>query len=392
MPSKGRRGLDVLSAGGELRLVRRYCWSKHLGGACPADALVGVEQSVVTPGARELCCVVGIAQDFAQGAADLKRVGGLSLSKERLRQLVEGEGRRVRQARDSGLLPAAWSAAADAKLPAGPSRVYVGVDGVMTPTVTQIEKDKRRQKHVARRQQRGRSGVGNLKPLPPGKAGADERFKEMKIGLFYDQDKAHRHVFATDHLSKDFAPLLSGYARQIGLERADQTIALFDGAIWIYQQVCLALLFLQVILLDFYHLAEHVHATARCCLGEGAAARTWASERLSQVKRGEIDATLAAIATLQKRARSPAKLQSLRGLRKYISDRREMLDYARAISEGWDIGSGPTEATCKTMTLRLKRPGMKWDRDNAASMMSLTALRESGQWNSYFTQPRRTAA
>ena len=156
--------------------------------------------------------------------------------------------------------------------------------------------------------------------------------------------------------------------------------------------MCLALLFLQVILLDFYHLAEHVHATARCCLGEGAAARTWASERLSQVKRGEIDATLAAIATLQNRARSPTKLQSLRGLHKYINDRREMLDYARAISEGWDIGSGPTEATCKTMTLRLKRPGMKWDRDNAASMMSLTALRESGQWNSYFTQPRRNAA
>lgn len=383
----------MLSAGGELRLVRRYCWSKASGGVCPGDALVGVQDSDVTPGARQLCCLMGIGQDFDQSRRDLKRVGGLSLSKERLRQLVEGEGKRVRDLRDSGRLPAAWSAS-DAKLPdgSGRTRVYGGVDGVMAPTVTQVEKDKRRGTHVTRRQQRGKTGVGNAKPLPPAKPGADERFKEMKIGLFYDQDKTHRHVFATERLSKDFGPLLSAYAEQIGFARADETIGLFDGAIWIYQQVCSALLCLRVILLDFFHFAEHVHATARCCLGEGEAARAWASQRLVEAKRSDLPAILAAIATLQKRARSPTKRQSLRRLRQYITERREMLDYARALTEGWDIGSGPTEATCKTLSLRLKRPGMKWDRDNAASMMNLSALRESGQWDAYWTQQSRLAA
>ncbi len=384
------RGLDVLSAGGEVRLERKYFWIKG-GGICPADALAGVGQSNVTPGARELCCLVGIGQDFDQARQDLKRVGGLSVGKERLRQIVEGEGERVRQARDSGELPAAWSAD-QAKLPDGRSRVYGGVDGVMAPTVTQVEKDKRRRQHVTRRQQRGRAGVGNTRDLPTPKPGSDERFKEMKIGIFYDQDKTRRHVLATENGSRDFAPLLASHARQIGFERADQTICLFDGAVWIYQQVCLALLCVQAILLDFYHLAEHVHATARCCMGEGAAARAWAHERLAEAKRSDVAGILAAVAALERRVRSPAKKKSLHGLRNYIDERRDMLDYGHALAQGWDIGSGPTEATCKTLTLRLKRPGMKWDRDNAAAMMNLLAMRESGQWDAYWHREARKVA
>lgn len=381
----------MLSAGGAVRLERRYFWGKRVGGHCPADAVVGVDQSDVTPGARQLCCLMGIGQDFDQARRDLKRVGGLSVSKERLRQITEGEGQQVRQARDSGALPAAWSAD-QARLPDGRRRVYGGVDGVMAPTVTQAEKDKRRQQHITARQQRGKAGLGNSQPLPPSKPGTDERFKEMKIAVFYDQNKAHRHVLATEQLSKDFAPLLASHARQIGFERADQTICLFDGAVWIYQQVCSALLSLQVILLDFYHLAEHVHATARCCLGETEAARSWAHDRLAEAKRSDVAGMLAGIAVLQKRARSPARKQSLRRLQAYISARREMLGYDRALSEGWDIGSGPTEATCKTLTLRLKRPGMKWDRDNAAAMMNLVALRESGQWDAYWNHQTGIAA
>jgi hypothetical protein len=389
--NQGLRGLDVLTAGGEVRLWRRYFWCKGQGGVHPADVVLGVEQSDVTPGARQLCSLMGIGQDFDQARRDLKKVGGLLVSKERFRQIVEGEGKHVRQVRDAGQLPAAWSAQ-QAKLPDGRTRIYGGVDGVMAPAVTQVEKDKRRRQHITRRQQRGKTGLDNAKLLPSPRPGSDEKFKEMKIGVFYDQDKTHRHVFATEKLSKDFGPLLAGYARQIGFEQATETIGLFDGAVWIHKQVCLALLCLGAILLDFFHLAEHVHATARCCLGQGEAARTWAHDRLDQAKRSDVAGILAAIVALEKKARSPMKKKSLKDLRDYIQDRREMLDYGRAIAEGWDIGSGPTEATCKTLTLRLKRPGMKWDRDNAAAMMNLVALRESGQWDTYWEREARRAA
>ena len=76
----------------------------------------------------------------------------------------------------------------------------------------------------------------------------------------------------------------------------------------------------------------------------------------------------------------------LRLLRGYITERFEMLDYRGALARGWDIGSGPTEAMCKNLTLRLKRTGMKWDPENAAAIMNLVALRESGQWNQWWNR------
>ena len=45
---------------------------------------------------------------------------------------------------------------------------------------------------------------------------------------------------------------------------------------------------------------------------------------------------------------------------------------------------------CKNPTLRLKRPGMKWDADHAAAIMNLIAPKESRQWADYW-QNRKCA-
>ena len=73
-------------------------------------------------------------------------------------------------------------------------------------------------------------------------------------------------------------------------------------------------------------------------------------------------------------------------LRGYITERWEMLDCRRALASGLDIGSGQAEAMCNNLTLRLKRTGMKWDPSNAAAVMNLVALRESGQWDRWWTR------
>ena len=353
---------------------------------CPADPLMGIADSRVSPGAREILCRLGMVQDFDQAADDARRIGNVPTSTERLRLLVEAEAKSITQSRNQGRVKASWTSA-QAKVSAdGPTRVYGGVDGVMVATVTQQEKDKRRKKHGVRRQQRSATGVGNLKALPAAKAGSDDRYKEMKIGLFYDQSKELRHAFATEGDHEVFGKLLKKHADQVAFEKADQSISLTDGAKWIANQICLMLLMIKAMLLDFYHLSEHVHATAKCCLGETQQAKDWALARLKEFKEQEVTAVLAAIDDLRKQVRSPAKKESLRLLRDYVVTRIEMLDYRGALAKGWDIGSGPTEAMCKNLTLRLKRPGMKWDRDNAAAMMNLTALYESGQAKTYWAR------
>ena len=181
-----------------------------------------------------------------------------------------------------------------------------------------------------------------------------------------------------------FGRLLRQHADAIQLARATEQLSLTDGGPWIRKQILGHLKHLDATLLDFYHLSEHVWATATCCLGAGPAAGEWVGTQLQAIKHTGYRAVLAAIAALGKKVRAKDKLDSLRLLRQYIVERWEMVDYPQALAKGWDIGSGPTEAACKNLTLRLKRTGMKWDADHAAGMMNLIALRESGQWAAYW--------
>ncbi|MEK6799034.1 MAG: hypothetical protein AABZ12_08730 [Planctomycetota bacterium] len=169
-----------------------------------------------------------------------------------------------------------------------------------------------------------------------------------------------------------------------------ETLSLTDGGPWIRNQLLKHLKKLQAMLLDFYHLNEHLWDTARACWGDGEEGRAWARQQLHDIKHIGGRPVLAAIEEAKKKLRAKAKQDALRWLRNYIVERWEMLEYPAALAKGWNIGSGPTEAICKNLTLRLKRPGMKWNTDNAAALMNLVALREGRQWEQYW-QDRKTA-
>jgi hypothetical protein len=75
-----------------------------------------------------------------------------------------------------------------------------------------------------------------------------------------------------------------------------------------------------------------------------------------------------------------------------VAKRVEMLDYPSFRAQGFDIGSGQTEAFCKTLTMRLKGCGMRWDRPNAEALMALAALEQSNLWDAYWTLQRKVPA
>ena len=380
-----------MTACGTVDLHRRYFWSKATGGVYPVDELLGIDGSCVSVGAAELCTLMGALQGFDKARWALEKTAGLRVSKERLRQITEQEADQVERLRKNGELAPNWTARQAAETPHARSRVYVGADGVMVRTVTQEEKQKRRKNHAIRRQQRGRAGLGNHTPLPPLRAGSDQAFKEMKVGVFYDQSKCRVHAFATEENAEGFGVLLKNQADQLELQDADEKISLTDGGPWIRNQFLEHLKYLDAMLLDFYHLSSHIWETARCCLGHGQEAETWASDQLSEIKNVGARSVIDAIDTLASRFRAQAKQDSLRKLKQYIIQRWEMVEYPQALARGWDIGSGPTEAMCKNLTLRLKRTGMKWDQDHAAGMMNLVALQESGQWDQYWRARARRA-
>jgi hypothetical protein len=167
------------------------------------------------------------------------------------------------------------------------------------------------------------------------------------------------------------------------LEQAKEKWSVTDAAAWILRQLDLCLPMLDGKLIDFYHLAKHVYEAAEACLGEQAGGQ-WALEWLRMVKQKGPKVLLKGIVELRKPVRSAAKRGALRQLEQYVRQHMESMDYPGALAAGRDIGSGPTEAICKTLSLRIKGCGMKWNLRHAQDLMNLIAMYESDQAPAYW--------
>ena len=133
--------------------------------------------------------------------------------------------------------------------------------------------------------------------------------------------------------------------------------------------------------LDLYHLAENVHKARRAVYGEAAAdGQAWASAMLHTAKHSGYDAFWDALCTWRGGYRGRRR-KAADQLLHYVSERKTMIQYPEFLRRGWQIGSGPTEAQCKTTTARLKQSGMRWDSDNAEAIAALSALEQSGNWS-----------
>src|SRR4051812_5473261 len=154
-------------------------------------------------------------------------------------------------------------------------------------------------------------------------------------------------------------------AGRIHLDRADEKVGNVDGSPWIRNQVGRQNLPLDALGLDFYHLSENVPKARREVYGEqDEAGRQWAGDTLHTFKHDGYEAAWQRLLEWRVDLRRGRRKAADR-LQNYVSERREMIRYPEFRTKGWQIGSGTTEATCKTLTAQLKGSGMRWDAENA---------------------------
>jgi hypothetical protein len=339
-----------------------------------------------------MACRLNLAsRNFDKAAENLGRAAQVYLSGEFLRQVVESEGKAVQAAAKAGELPSDWQASDCPALDkegqeTGRSRIYLGSDGVMVPHVTDKEKRTRRDRTKGKRRRCGKK----RRPLPKAKQGADQSYKEFKIVTLYDDAGEHRLVSVTRENCEQAGRLMRRDAGRVGLDKADDKVGVVDGSEWIKNQIQRRGLPLDDLGLDFYHLAENAHKARRAVYGEEdpkdekAPGNAWVGRLLHMAKhegyeklRDEIQRWKAGL---------PGASQSKAGelLLNYVTDRREMIQYPKFQEMGRQIGSGPTESMCKATTQRIKGRGMRWDGDNAESIMALEALEQSGGWDAYW--------
>jgi hypothetical protein len=380
----------MLSCNGRLELRRIRYQSNGGGTDVPVDELIDLAACGVSLAVREMCCRIATdSGSFARAAANLDRLAQVRLSDEKMRQLAESEGRSVLAWHEHEQLELDFDARRcltnqtdDGSIK---SRVYVGIDGFMLPMVSDAEMGKRFEKAVARRKTLKRKKGVRREKLKR-RSGADQRYKEIKLVTIYDQDKSKRLVRATRSGVKQAGRLLREMSADVRLAAAEQVVAVTDGADWIANLIDSSLPAKTTVILDYFHASQHVHQTRRTVFGDdNGQGNAWADRLLEAMSKGSWDKAWELMVQTRSRLRSKATRKSLDDLMRYLIERREKVDYATFRAAGYDVGSGPTESMCKSLSRRMKGIGMRWTGRNAESMVALESLHQSNLWRHYWS-------
>jgi hypothetical protein len=369
----------MLTVNGRLHLQRVRWHDAQEGSQTPLDRVLDEAERAISEGVREMACRLNRGStSFEQTSENLARTAHLEASKETLRQLIESEGRRVIEAQRRGQLAPDWEAR-DCHTESGKTRVYLGADGVMVPLITDAEKQQRRDGVKKKRQQRGRK----CRPLPPRKTGADQQYKEFKMVTFYDEEQERRYVAGTSGNHTVAGQMMQRMAAQIRFSEAEEKIGNIDGSPWIRNEIEFYGL-VDALGLDYYHLRENVQKARLAVFGADSAGEAWKDEIMGLFYEHGYNAVWDRLIPWRAALRG-GKREAADTLLNYIAERREMIRYPEFRERGWQIGSGPTEAQCKSGTQRLKGRGRRWDRLNAEAVMAIDCLESSHAWNLYWT-------
>lgn len=139
---------------------------------------------------------------------------------------------------------------------------------------------------------------------------------------------------------------------------------------------------------DFYHAAERVWSMGSALFGQDTrAGNSWARRMLKILKKpsGASRVLHSAAALFHRRELSKSRSADFWKAYRYLQKRTKLLRYAEYASLHIPLGSGVTEAACKTIfAQRLKLSGMRWSHAGAQTILGLRVIVLSRTWPATF--------
>jgi Uncharacterised protein family (UPF0236) len=356
----------VLTVHGEMQVWRAYYYCNRCKQSfIPYDDVLGLTDEI-SPGLMPLVCLAGTLLPFVDAAEDvLKRFAGVRVSASTVLRCTEGAGERLRAQQKEGRMVEPTQAEPKWTAPrlAGQPAAYVGLDAFSVPM----------------------QGVCASK--------AEHRM--LYTALLYTPDKEHTRYLVDFELDA-LADQVRWQARALGVAQVSDLIAVTDGGNGLEEALQRHLADNLKTILDWYHAAEHICDFAKTWhVNDELARTTWSDQAKGILYEQGGESLLTHLQKLQLPPGTSADVQEeLRKLVGYFENNRHRTDYPTYRKNGWDIGSGPTEAGCKIIGERLKGSGMRWVEDGAGTVAALRALYVSGGklWDGFWSQPHRAAA
>jgi hypothetical protein len=206
-------------------------------------------------------------------------------------------------------------------------------------------------------------------------------WKEIKLVAAQAKDSATTVYAATFTTVAAAGCRLGHCAREAGWGLDSQIHAVADGAEWIRLQTREVFGEQGTFLCDFYHVSEYLAAASKSSQGQNAA--HWRRTQQKRLKRGAVEKVIEALQDDLEPEGTPEEEAPVRNAHRYLTNRRDELDYPRAIALGLPIGSGMIESGHRhVLQARLKKAGTAWLQNHADQIAHLRVLRANRQWES----------
>jgi hypothetical protein len=364
---------------GELTVHRAYYYCHRCGqGLFPWDAVVGLTPKRLTPGAERAVSLGGLLTDSFEEAAEkvLPELSGLRLSETTVQRTTEAAGERLGKHLDEGKVlggPTPWDWRQDAE---GKTCAYVSLDATGV------------------RQQA--SGGGPAEGRMPYVGMVYNPVPELPEGSPYTppakaqmQARYVAGLYSLDELSA----VLRHQGCQIGMDRAERWIGLTDGGNGLESFVQRSFPRVEVVILDFWHVSDHLGDLARALHPQDEEkAKTQKGQWCHVLKHKGGAVLVKALEEWVLPDARPALKVTHEEVLGYLRNNVARMDYPAYLAKGWLIGSGSVESACKTVVAqRLKLAGMRWREKGTDAVCHLRALYKSErtQWELFWRRKDR---
>jgi hypothetical protein len=320
-------------------------------------------------------CMAGVQSSFAEASTKvLPKLAGLQLAESTVERTTEAVGARLVAAQpdaEQGEAQAEWAWHRDAE---GKTVAYVAVDATGVP----------QQGAAGGKAESRMANVGVIyNPVPEDAA----RWATPAVGP--KPTWQARYVASLERMA-ELGPTLRQQGTAVGMERAERWIALSDGGSGLEECVHTHFPRVEVVILDFYHAAEYLHALAKAWQGtDTQGAEALGQQWCHQLKHEGGQAVVETLQGLELRGRSAPARECYLATVRYVTNHVHRLDYPRYRAKGWQIGSEPVESACKRVVgQRLKGAGMWWGDAGADAVCRLRALflSEGGPWDAFWSR------
>ena len=144
-------------------------------------------------------------------------------------------------------------------------------------------------------------------------------------------------------------------------------------------------------ILDFYHASGYIKDASEAVYPKNDAKNTqWFEEQRHELRhsRGAAKQILETLKTLKHNTLTKVKREKLNKAITYFSNHHSQMNYVQYKKDKLPIGSGVTEAACKTLIKqRLCCSGMKWTTRGAGAIISLRSLvLTAGRWKQFWNK------